>query len=114
MAKVKGVTGQHFDKEVLKSNRPVVVDFYATWCGPCQAMAPVLDEIAGQFDSELGVVKVNVDEEPDLASQYGILSIPTLVFFAGGEEIHRVSGALPRKSFADVVRQLLKAPQSQV
>ena len=113
MAKVKEVDGAQFDKQVLKSNDPVVVDFYATWCGPCQALAPVVEEIAVQFDGQLDVFKLNIDEEPGLAERFDVLSIPTLVFFAGGEEIHRVAGALPRKQFATVVRDVLSAPQSK-
>ena len=114
MANVKGVTGEQFEEEVLKNDKPVVVDFYATWCGPCQALAPVVDEIAGQFDGQLDVVKVNIDEEPGLAERYGVMSIPTLVFFAAGQEFHRVTGALPRKAFAGLVRELLEAPQGKV
>ena len=114
MAKDKRVTGEQFEDEVLKNDKPVVVEFYATWCGPCQALAPVVDEIAGQFDGQLDVVKVNIDEEQDLAERYGIMSIPTLVFFAAGQEFHRVSGAPSRKAFAGLVRELLEAPQSKV
>ena len=114
MANAKKVSGAQFDETVLKSNRPVLVDFYATWCGPCQVMGPVLDDIAGQFEGEIDVVKVDIDESPELAEKYGILSIPTLVFFGGGEEIHRASGAIPRKSLAGLVQQVLAAPQAKV
>ena len=114
MAKVITVNGAQFDSRVLQGNRPAVVDFYATWCGPCQTLAPVVDEIAAQFDGQIDVFKVNIDEEPHLAEWFDILSIPTLVFFAGGEEVRRVAGALPRKQFTAVVRDVLSAPQSKV
>jgi thioredoxin 1 len=82
-----------FEAEVLQSEKPVIVDFWAEWCGPCRAVAPVLAEIARERADDLRVVKVNIDEEPALAQRYGIMSIPTLMLFASGEEKARMVGA---------------------
>ncbi len=84
-----------FEQEVLKSDKPVIVDFWADWCGPCHAVAPVLDKIAGEHD-ELRLVKVNIDEEPELAQRYGIVSIPTMVLFKDGEPAAAAIGAQPK------------------
>jgi thioredoxin 1 len=84
-----------FEQEVLKSDKPVIVDFWAEWCGPCHAVAPVLDKIAGEHD-ELRLVKVNIDEEPELAQRYGIVSIPTIVLFKDGEPAAAAIGAQPK------------------
>jgi thioredoxin 1 len=90
------VTEQTFDQEVLKSDQPVIVDFWAEWCGPCHAVAPVLDKIADERQGELRVVKVNIDEEQGLAQRYGIVSIPTMVLFKGGEQAAIAVGAQPK------------------
>lgn len=83
------LTTQKFDAEVLKSEKPVLVDFWATWCGPCMRQAPIVEELAAEGYS---VGKVDVDQQPDLAGQYGVMSIPTLIVFKGGKEVHRVVG----------------------
>ena len=90
------VTTTSFETEVLGSEQPVIVDFWAEWCGPCRAVSPVLDQIA-QERGELKVVKVNIDEEPDLARRYGIMSIPTIMLFRGGEPAAAAVGAQPKK-----------------
>jgi thioredoxin len=89
------VTEQTFEQEVLKSETPVLVDFWAEWCGPCHAIAPVLDEIANERD-ELKVVKLNIDEEPAVAQRYGVMSIPTLILFKDGEPQAAAVGAMPK------------------
>ena len=90
------VTEQTFDQEVLRSEQPVIVDFWAEWCGPCHAVAPVLEKIADERQGELKVVKVNIDEEQGLAQRYGIVSIPTMVLFKGGEPAAAAIGAQPK------------------
>ncbi len=90
------VTEQTFDQEVLKSEQPVIVDFWAEWCGPCHAVAPVLEKIADERQGELKVVKVNIDEEQGLAQRYGIVSIPTMVLFKDGEPAAAAIGAQPK------------------
>ena len=86
-----------FEIEVLQSDKPVIVDFWAEWCGPCRAVAPVLDEIARERADDLRVVKVNVDEEPALAQRYGIMNIPTIVLFKAGEPAAAALGAQPKR-----------------
>jgi thioredoxin 1 len=90
------VTTSTFETEVLASEQPVIVDFWAEWCGPCHAVAPVLDKIADERTNELRLVKVNIDEEPDLAQRYGIMSIPTIVLFKNGEPAAAAVGAQPK------------------
>ena len=90
------VTETTFDTEVLQSTTPVIVDFWAEWCGPCHAVSPVLERIAEERDGELRVVKVNIDEERGLAERYGIASIPTMILFRDGEPSAAVIGAQPK------------------
>ncbi len=88
--------GNNFEAEVLKSDIPVFVDFYADWCGPCKMMSPVIDKLSEEYAGRIKVGKVNVDENSDLAVQYGIMSIPNMVFFKNGEVVDRVVGAIPK------------------
>ena len=88
--------GNNFEAEVLKSDIPVFVDFYADWCGPCKMMSPVIDKMAEEYAGRIKVGKVNVDENSDLAVKYGIMSIPNMVFFKNGEVVDRVVGAIPK------------------
>ncbi len=97
------VTESTFEQEVLQSEKPVIVDFWAEWCGPCHAVSPVLDRIADERGQELKVVKVNIDEEQGLAQRYGIASIPTIMLFKGGEPAAAAIGAQPK---AALERQL--------
>ena len=90
------VTESSFDQEVLQSDKPVIVDFWAEWCGPCHAIAPVLDKIADERSDELKLVKVNIDQEQGLAMRYGIASIPTVVLFKSGEPAAAAVGAQPK------------------
>lgn len=96
MANPVTITEGNFDEIVLKSTVPVIVDFWAVWCGPCRAVAPILDELAAEYDGKLVVGKVNVDEEPALAAQFKITSIPTMKIFNAGREEKNLVGAMPK------------------
>ena len=96
MSQALAVTESTFTDEVLKSETPVLVDFWAAWCGPCRAVAPVLDQIAEEHAGKIRIVKVNVDENPGLAAQYRITSIPAMKVFSGGEEVREIIGAMPK------------------
>jgi thioredoxin 1 len=91
------ITTSQFDTEVLQSETPVIVDFWAEWCGPCRAVSPILAQIAEERADEIRVVKVNIDEEPELQQRYGILSIPTILLFKGGEPTAAAIGAQPKR-----------------
>ncbi|NJL85533.1 MAG: thioredoxin [Leptolyngbyaceae cyanobacterium SM1_1_3] len=101
------VTDSTFKPEVLESEVPVLVDFWAPWCGPCRMVAPVVDEIAEQYAGQVKVVKVNTDENPSVASQYGIRSIPTLMIFKGGQRVDMVVGAVPKTTLANTLEKYL-------
>ncbi len=92
------VSDQTFDSEVLKSSEPVLVDFFATWCGPCKAMAPALEQVAAELKGKLKVVKIDVDENPQTTDKYRIQAMPTLILFEGGKESARHTGALVQKT----------------
>ena len=96
----------NFEAEVLQSTQPVLVDFWAQWCGPCKMLAPVLDEIAVAQNGRAKVVKVNVDENPALAQRYNIQSIPTLIYFAGGEVRDRTMGAVSKQSIISKLEKI--------
>jgi thioredoxin 1 len=97
------LTDANFQQEVLKSEKPVLVDFWAVWCGPCRMIAPVVEEIAKEYHGKLKVGKLDVDHNPETAMQFGVRSIPTLLVFKGGRVVEQIVGALPRKSLLDKV-----------
>ena len=98
---VNKFTEANFEAEVLQSDIPVFVDFYADWCGPCKMMSPVIDKLAEEYEGRIKVGKVNVDENGDLAVKYGIMSIPNMVFFKNGEPVDRVVGPIPKPAMKD-------------
>jgi len=100
------VTDRTFDEEVLKSETPVVVDFWATWCGPCRMIAPVLEEIATEKDGQLKIAKLDIDENPDIAQKFGVMSIPTLLVFKNGQEVNRIVGY---RNKSQLIQQLDRA-----
>ena len=102
------VTDESFEKDVLGSAVPVLVDFWAPWCGPCRMVAPVVDEIAEQYEGQIKVVKLNTDENPSVASQYGIRSIPTLMIFKDGQRVDMVVGAVPKTTLATTLEKYLE------
>lgn len=97
MSEAVNVGAQTFDKVVLQSSIPVLVDFWAEWCGPCRMVSPVLDEIAKEHEGQIMIAKVNVDHEPDLAARYHITSIPAMKVFKNGEEVRELIGAMPKQ-----------------
>ena len=107
MSATAQVTDSSFKTDVLESEVPVLVDFWAPWCGPCRMVAPVIDEIAEQYAGQIKVVKLNTDENPNTASQYGIRSIPTLMIFKGGQRVDMVVGAVPKTTLASTLEKYL-------
>ena len=96
MAKPKEVTDTDFDQEVLKAAKPVLVDFWAPWCGPCRMVAPIVEELADEYAGKVDFVKMNTDDNPNTAIKYGIRSIPTLLVFKGGEPVGQIIGFRPK------------------
>jgi thioredoxin 1 len=101
------VTDAEFESKVLQSDIPVVVDFWAPWCGPCKMVAPTLDKLAKEQAGKMLVAKVNTDENPDWATRYGVQGIPTMILFSGGKLVHRQVGALPEPMLRELVTQFL-------
>jgi thioredoxin 1 len=97
MADITTVTDDNFQSEVVEADKPVLVDFWAPWCGPCRMVAPVLEEIAQEKGDAIQIVKLNVDENPETAAKFQVMSIPTLILFKDGNVAHKVIGALPKR-----------------
>jgi thioredoxin 1 len=107
MSKEIEITDATFDQEVLQSNIPVLIDFWAPWCGPCRMIAPIVDQIANEYDGKIKVGKINTDDNQRIAAQYGIRSIPTLMIFSGGELRERLIGVQPKAILASKIDEVL-------
>ncbi|MCG8365523.1 MAG: thioredoxin [Pseudanabaenales cyanobacterium] len=107
MSSVAQITDNAFKQEVLDSKLPVLVDFWAPWCGPCRMVGPIVDEVAAQYEGQVKVVKLNTDEQPMTASQFGIRSIPTLLVFKGGQKVDTVVGAVPKTTLTSTLEKYL-------
>jgi thioredoxin 1 len=102
------VTDAAFEETVLKSTVPVIVDFWAPWCGPCKMVAPILDKLAKEYAGKIVIAKVNTDDNPEWAQKYGVQGIPTMLFVSGGKIIHRQVGALPERMLKEALTQFLE------
>ena len=107
MSKPVTITDDSFDAEVLQSDKPVIVDFWAAWCGPCKMITPILEEIAGEYADKLKVAKIDVDANNKTAGKYNIMSIPSLLFFKNGEMVDQVIGAIPKAQLSARVDKIL-------
>lgn len=100
---IKQITNNNFEQEVIQSDKLVVVDFWATWCGPCRAIGPVIDELADQYNGSVVIGKVNVDEESELSRRYNVMSIPTIMLFKNGEVINKVVGLHSKEDLIEII-----------
>ena len=107
MSNAVAVTSSDFDQQVLKSETPVIVDFWANWCGPCKMIAPQLDALATEYAGKVKVMKVNIDDEREVTERFGIMSIPTMLFFKDGKVVDQVVGAVPKQLIATKLEALL-------
>jgi thioredoxin 1 len=105
--KIVHLDSSTFDETIKAAGTPVLVDFWAVWCGPCRAIAPILEDLAGEFAGKLRIAKVNVDENQDLAVRYSIHSIPTILVFRDGKEVERLIGALPKGQLKNTIQSIL-------
>jgi thioredoxin 1 len=107
MAEVQEVTDQSFEAEVLNSESPAIIDFWAEWCAPCRAIAPIVKDLANQYGDKVKVAKLNIDENPSVPGKYGIRSIPTVLAFKDGAVVGQITGARPKSAFEEMVQGLL-------
>jgi thioredoxin 1 len=105
--KILQISDQNFENEVLKSDKPVLVDFWAEWCGPCRMVAPLLDQLADEMDGKVRIAKLNVDENQQIAYQFQVSSIPTFILFKNGQMADRMMGAMPKSAFENFINRNL-------
>ena len=104
---VTEISDSSFDQEVLQASTPVLVDFWAPWCGPCKSIAPILEEIAGEYNGKLKVAKINVDDNPQAPTKYNVRGIPNLVFFNQGEVVEQIVGAVPKEQLVSAIDKIV-------
>lgn len=107
MADIAEITDQNFEAEVLKSDKPVIVDFWAEWCAPCRQIAPIIKELDGEYGDRVKIFKMNVDESPSTPGQYHVRAIPTVLAFQNGEVVEQLQGARPKRVFEEMITKLL-------
>ena len=107
MAEVLDVTDQNFETEVLNSDTPAIIDFWAEWCAPCRAISPIVKDLATQYGDKVKIVKMNIDENPGTPGKYGVRAIPTVLAFKGGAVVEQITGARPKAAFEEMVQKLL-------
>jgi thioredoxin 1 len=107
MAEILDVTDATFEREILKSETPVLIDFWAEWCAPCKQIAPIVKELAASYDGKVKIVKMNIDENPGTPGRYGVRAIPTVLAFKNGAVVGQLTGARPKSAFVDMVQKLL-------
>jgi thioredoxin 1 len=105
--KISEVTDSSFENDVLKSAQPVLIDFWATWCAPCRAIAPIVEELAGTYEGKVKIVKINIDDNPKTPTQYDVRSIPTLLLFKDGKVVGNLVGAYPKAKIEELVKKAL-------
>lgn len=105
--KIVNVTDATFEAEVLKADKPTLIDFWASWCAPCKAIAPIVDELATEYEGKIKITKMNVDENPSTPSKYGVRGIPTLLLFKAGNVVDQKVGAVPKSQLADMLKKAL-------
>jgi thioredoxin 1 len=107
MAEIQDVTDQTFESEILQSDTPAVIDFWAEWCAPCRAIAPIIKELAAEYGDRVKIVKMNVDQSPQTPGRYGVRAIPTVLAFRDGQVVEQLQGARPKAAFEEMIKKLL-------